>query len=110
MTKRSVSESLWVTTGHTYDGQISSDIPIAAQSSATLVVLMGMRFLKEIITEFKKYKPKNYPVAIIQNGTTKAEKVVLDFRDNRTRSANAFDFKSCEYYFWFCSPRSSNPV
>jgi len=77
LTKRSVSESLWVTTGHTYDGQISSDIPIAAQSSATVVVLMGMRFLKKIITEFKKYKPKNYPVAIIQNGTTKAEKVVL---------------------------------
>lgn len=77
LTKRSISESLWVTTGHTRDGQISSDIPLAAQSSATIVVLMGMRFLKEIIRAFREHKPKTYPVAIIQNGTTKAEKVVL---------------------------------
>ena len=77
LTKRSVSESLWVTTGHTHDGQISSDIPLAAQSTATVVVLMGMRFLKEIVTAFREHKPETYPVAIIQNGTTQAEKVVL---------------------------------
>ena len=77
LTKRSISESMWVTTGHTYDGQISSDIPLAAQTSATVVVLMGMRFLKQIVAAFAEHKPDNYPVAIIQNGTTKAEKVVL---------------------------------
>ena len=77
LTKRSISESLWVTTGHTHDGKISSDIPLAAQSSATIVVLMGMRFLKEIIRAFGRHKPEDYPVAIIQNGTTSAEKVVL---------------------------------
>ena len=47
------------------------------QSSATIVVLMGMRFLKEIIRAFGRHKPEDYPVAIIQNGTTTAEKVVL---------------------------------
>lgn len=77
LTKRSISESLWITTGHTKDGLVSSDIPIAAQSSATIVVLMGMRFLKEIIATFREHKAGNYPVAIIQNGTTTAEKVVL---------------------------------
>ena len=77
LTKRAVSESLWVTTGHTCEGVVSSDIKFAAQSSATIVVLMGMRFLKEIIATFAQHKPGNYPVAIIQNGTTKAEKVVV---------------------------------
>jgi uroporphyrin-III C-methyltransferase len=38
---------------------------------------MGMRFLKQIVAAFAEHKPDNYPVAIIQNGTTKAEKVVL---------------------------------
>ena len=77
LTKRAVTESLWVTTGHTHEGKISADIPLAAQSNATVVVLMGMRFLKEIIAAFAQHKPENYPVAIIQNGTTVAEKVVV---------------------------------
>jgi uroporphyrin-III C-methyltransferase len=82
ITKRATYESVWITTGHTNDGKISSDIAIAAQSKATVIVLMGMRFLNDIITEFLRYKPANYPVAIIQNGTTAAEKVVVGTLEN----------------------------
>ena len=42
-----------------------------------MVVLIGMSFLKEIVAAFGEHKPETYPVAIIQNGTIKAEKVVL---------------------------------
>ena len=77
LTKRGENESIWITTGHTKNGEISKDIPLAAHTDATVIVLMGMRFLKQIIAAFKQYKPKNYPVAIIQNGTTANEKVIV---------------------------------
>ncbi|MCH1517729.1 MAG: uroporphyrinogen-III C-methyltransferase [Flavobacteriaceae bacterium] len=82
LTKRATYESVWITTGHTHDGKISSDIAIAAQSKATVVVLMGMRFLADIIAAFRRYKPADYPVAIIQNGTTAAERVIVGSLEN----------------------------
>jgi uroporphyrin-III C-methyltransferase len=82
LTKRGENESIWITTGHTQDGEISKDIPLAAQTNATVIVLMGMRFLNKIIKTFAQHKPKNYPVAIIQNGTTANEKVIVGTLDN----------------------------
>jgi uroporphyrin-III C-methyltransferase len=77
LTKRAEHESFWVVTGHTRSGKLSSDIALAAQSSATIVVLMGMKFLPEIVANFKKHKTGNHPVAVIQNGTTAAEKLLV---------------------------------
>ncbi len=84
LTKRATYESVLVKTGHTHDGRISSDIAIAAQSKATVIVLMGIRFLAEIIAEFRRYKPADYPVAIIENGTTSAERVIIGSLENIT--------------------------
>lgn len=72
LTQRNQSQGFWVVTGHTAAGGLSEDITLAAQSSATIVILMGMRFLKEIMAVFAQHKPSDYPVAIVQNGTTKA--------------------------------------
>lgn len=82
LTKRGSNESVWITTGHTKDGEVSIDIPIAAQTNATVIVLMGMRFLSQIINVFMQYKPLDYPVAIIQNGTTANEKVIVGTLEN----------------------------
>lgn len=76
LTKRGITESVWVTTGTTSCGALSEDIELAAQSSATVVILMGIGKLEEIIGVFSKYKPSTYPMAIIQNGTLPNEKVV----------------------------------
>jgi uroporphyrin-III C-methyltransferase len=75
ITKRGVSESFWVITGTTSDRKLSADVALAAQSSATVVILMGMHKLPQIIELFQKQDKGNLPVAIIQNGTTTAEKV-----------------------------------
>ena len=75
VTKRGSSESFWVITGTTKEHKISKDIALAAKSSATIVVLMGMGKLPEIIALFKKEGKLNLPVAIIQDGTTSREKV-----------------------------------
>ena len=77
LTARGLSESFWVTTGTTKTGSISSDILLAAQSTATVVILMAMSKLEEIMDIFSKYGKKETPVAIIQNGTKPEEKIVI---------------------------------
>ncbi|PJJ10627.1 uroporphyrinogen-III C-methyltransferase [Flavobacterium sp. 1] len=75
LTKRGTSESFWVITGTTSDRNLSSDIALAAQSSATIVILMGMSKLSHIVALFQKESKGKTPVAIIQNGTMPNEKI-----------------------------------
>nr|BFF37345.1 uroporphyrinogen-III C-methyltransferase [Tenacibaculum mesophilum] len=75
LTKRGSSESFWVITGTTKQHQLSNDVALAAKSSATVVILMGMGKLSEIIQLFKEEGKNELPVAIIQNGTTPEEKI-----------------------------------
>lgn len=75
LTKRGTSESFWVITGTTSSRDLSNDIALAAKSSATVVILMGMSKLPQIVDLFQKESKGETPVAIIQNGTTPNEKV-----------------------------------
>ena len=75
LTKRGVSESFWVLTGTTSNSELSKDIYLAAQSTATIVILMGMSKLSEIVAIFKQFGKNEVPTAIIQNGTTANEKL-----------------------------------
>lgn len=76
VTKRGVSESFWVITGTTSAGELSKDLALAAQSTATAVVLMGTRKLAEISQVYREYGKSDLPIAIIQSGTTRDEKIV----------------------------------
>jgi uroporphyrin-III C-methyltransferase len=75
ITKRGVSESFWLITGTTSDRELSADVALAAQSSATVVILMGMSKLSQIVSLFQKEAKGETPVAIIQNGTMPNEKM-----------------------------------
>lgn len=75
LTKRGFSESFWVITGTTKSHKISEDINLAAKSTATVVILMGMGKLTEIMAIFMASGKAQTPVAIIQNGTTPAERI-----------------------------------
>ena len=77
LTSRGVNESFWVTTGTTQSGEISADIKLAAQSSATVVILMAMSKLETIMEIFAAHGKSETPVAIIQDGTTNKEKMVI---------------------------------
>ncbi len=77
LTKRGVSESFWVITGTTSEKKLSHDVYLAAQSTATIVILMGMSKLNQIVSIFKQFEKANVPTAIIQNGTTVNEKIGL---------------------------------
>ncbi len=77
LTQRKVAESFWVITGTTSDHKLSADIALASQSSATVVILMGMHKLDEIIAIYKQNRTDDLPVAVIQNGTRSDEKKVI---------------------------------
>jgi uroporphyrin-III C-methyltransferase len=77
VTARGISESFWVVTGTTKDGAISGDIKLAAQSTATVVILMGMKKLESIMESFRENGKGDVPVAIIQNGTMSSQRSVI---------------------------------
>jgi uroporphyrin-III C-methyltransferase len=77
LTCRGVSESFWVLTGTTKDHQLSDDIRVAVRSTATLVILMGMKHLPEITALLASVSKADMPVAIIQNGSTSQERVAF---------------------------------
>ncbi|MEJ7677532.1 MAG: uroporphyrinogen-III C-methyltransferase [Segetibacter sp.] len=77
LTCRGINESFWVTTGTTQSGKISADIKLAAQSSATVIILMAMSKLETIMEIFAEHGKSETPVAIIQDGTTDKEKIVM---------------------------------
>ena len=76
LTSRGVNHSFWVVTGTTSEGTLSKDVAIAAQSSATVVILMGTRKLAQICETFDRHGKGRTPIAIIQNGTMPNEKIV----------------------------------
>lgn len=90
LTCRGIAESLWITTGTTRHGSISDDLRLAAQSTATVVILMAMSKLGEIMDLFSGFGKTQTPVAIIQNGTTPEEKMVTGtVRDIVFKAAHA---------------------
>lgn len=76
LTKRGVNESFWVITGTLSNGAIASDLYLAAKSTATVIVLMGMSHLPKIMELFRKERNSKEPVAIIQNATLPEQKAV----------------------------------
>lgn len=77
VTHRGLSESFWVITGTTTNGQISDDIYQAANSNATVVILMGLKKLAQIVRVFKAAGKAQLPAAVVQNGSTENEKLVV---------------------------------
>ncbi|HZY81576.1 MAG TPA: uroporphyrinogen-III C-methyltransferase [Cyclobacteriaceae bacterium] len=69
LTARGISESFFVITGTTKEGGISNDIYLAAQSTATVVILMGLSHLGEIMQQFEKAGKSTLPATVIENGT-----------------------------------------
>jgi uroporphyrin-III C-methyltransferase len=77
LTQRHIAESFWVITGTTSNHELSKDVYLAAQSAATVVILMGMHKLEEILSIYQNHRTDDLPVAIIQNGTKNDQKKVI---------------------------------
>ena len=77
LTCRGINESFWVLTGTTRTGTLSQEVQLAAQSSATAVILMGMRKLEKILELFAENGKADTPAMVVQNSSLPNEKVVL---------------------------------
>lgn len=73
VTHRGTTESFWVLTGRNSEGKLPVDFRLAAQSGATVVVLMGLAKLPEIVKVFQQYGKGSTPVAVIQDGSLPSE-------------------------------------
>lgn len=82
VTNRGTSESFWVITGTTSSGELSKDVAVAAQTDATVVILMGVGKLNEIAEVYRSNNKKETAIAIIQNGSLPNEKIALGTIDN----------------------------
>lgn len=76
LTCRGINESFWVVTGTTRTGDLSGDIHLAAQSQATVVILMAMSKLERITEIFMECGKGETAAAVIQNGTLPEAKMV----------------------------------
>ena len=76
LTSRGMSESFWVITGTTRQHALSNDVRLAAQSTATVVILMGLHKLQEIVAIYSELGKFDESISIIQNGTLENQKVV----------------------------------
>lgn len=77
VTSRGVSESFWVITGTTRNGELSDDLRLAVQSKATVVVLMGLSKVAEICAMYCQAGRGHLPMAVVQNGTRPDEQSVI---------------------------------
>ncbi|MEM6699316.1 MAG: uroporphyrinogen-III C-methyltransferase [Bacteroidota bacterium] len=94
VTQRGMTESFWVVTATTRQHKTSSDIELAAQSTATMVILMGTRKLKELIYKISEYRSLHTPVALIQNATLPNQKTVTGTLGNVAQKAEEAAFNA----------------
>ena len=77
VTHRGISNSFWVVTATTRKHQISKDLKLAAQSSSTLVILMGTRKLSNIVQLVLQHRPVETPVGLIESATLPHARTIL---------------------------------
>ena len=77
VTRRGVAESFWVLTGQNTEGVPADDLRLAAQSSATVVILMGLGRLPEIVGIFREAGKSATPAAVIQDASLPTQKVAV---------------------------------
>ena len=82
LTKRGINESFWVVTGTLSSGEMSNDIVLAAQSSATIIILMGMTHLEKIAALVQQYRSPQEPMALIHQATTPLQNIAIGTAEN----------------------------
>lgn len=77
VTHKGNSDSLWILSGTDSEGRLNKEIENAAQSKATVVILLGFEQLADIVGVYKSIGKGRLPAAVIQNGSMKNERIAL---------------------------------
>ena len=90
VTLRGASRSFWVLTATTDTGALNPEIAVAAQTEATLVILMGLSKIADIADIFCRAGKAELPVAVIQNASLETQQVIAGtMHDISTRVQDA---------------------
>lgn len=76
VTHRAVATSVTIVTGHEDPTKNQSQVHWD-YTADTLIILMGIGNIRENTAEIMKYRDKNTPVCVIENGTLPDEKVIF---------------------------------
>ena len=82
VTLRGASRSFWTLTATTDSGELNPEIYTAAQTDATVVILMGLTKLEEIAAAYRAQGKSNLPVAVIQNASLVQQQEVFGTVEN----------------------------
>ena len=77
VTLRGASRSFWTLTATTDTGELNPEIFTAAQTEATVVILMGLSKLTDIAAAFTAAGKSSLPVAVIQNASLPQQQEVF---------------------------------
>jgi uroporphyrin-III C-methyltransferase len=77
VTHRGASNGFYVLTAVLSDGSLNPEIKQAAQTNATIVILMGLNKLSEIATIFSDSGKKTESIAVISNGSLPNQQTVI---------------------------------
>lgn len=94
VTHRSVSNSFWVLTGTQADGCVNKEIEKAADTNATVIILMGLYKLTDIAAIYTSKGKNNEAIAIISNGSLVQQKTVIGTIDTIVECVKEHEIKS----------------
>ena len=95
LTHRDHAQSVTFVTGHLKNGTSNLDWPALARPHQTLVVYMGLEAINEICANLVAHGlPVAHPVALVQNGTTPAQRVLVSTLGQMPEAARSAGFKS----------------
>ncbi len=77
VTLRGASRSFWTLTATTDTGDLNPEIYTAAQTDATLVILMGLSKIRDIAAAFQAAGKTETPIAVIQNASLPEQQEVF---------------------------------
>ena len=77
VTHRGASNGFYVLTAVLSDGSLNPEIKLAAQTNATIVILMGLNKLTEIAAIFSEAGKKTEATAVISNGSLPNQRTVI---------------------------------
>jgi uroporphyrin-III C-methyltransferase len=82
ITDRRASSSFTIVSGHAAKGRGEYEVDFAELEADTIIILMGLGNLERIVAQLLNKRASSTPVAVIQQGTTRNEKIVVDTLEN----------------------------
>ncbi|MBK6742141.1 MAG: uroporphyrinogen-III C-methyltransferase [Hydrogenophilales bacterium] len=94
LTHRDHAQALILVTGHLKDGTMDLDWDMLCRPRQTIVIYMGLKGLVTLCDEMKKHgMPADTPAAIVQQGTTLNQRVVIGNLDTLPAQAAQAELK-----------------